>query len=74
MVPESMNDPDLTALSQKLSFLVATCLKLKEENRLLRAKEMAWQMERAQLMEKNDAARSKVEAMISRLRTLEHES
>ncbi|WP_370514687.1 TIGR02449 family protein [Endozoicomonas sp. OPT23] len=74
MVPESMNDPDLTALSQKLDFLVATCLKLKEENRLLRAKEMSWQTERAQLMEKNDAARSKVEAMISRLRTLEHES
>ncbi|KEQ19348.1 TIGR02449 family protein [Endozoicomonas numazuensis] len=69
-----MNDHELAALNQKLDYLVAISLKLKEENRLLRAKEQSWLAERAQLMEKNDVARSKVEAMINRLRTLEHES
>ncbi len=73
-VPEPMNDHELTTLNQKIDDLVAISLKLKKENRLLRAKEQTWQAERAQLMEKNDVARSKVEAMINRLRTLEHES
>lgn len=72
--PELMNDPDLTALTQKIDYLVALCQKLKEENRLLRSKEQSWLAERAQLMEKNDVARTKVEAMITRLRTLEQES
>ena len=74
MVPTLMNDPDLLALNQKVDYLVALSMKLKEENRLLRSKEHSWLAERAQLMEKNDAARTKVESMISRLRTLEHES
>ena len=69
-----MKDPDLIDLNQKIDYLVALSQKLKEENRLLRAKEHSWLEERAQLMEKNDVARDRVEAMISRLRTLEHES
>ncbi|MGI9274420.1 MAG: TIGR02449 family protein [Endozoicomonas sp.] len=69
-----MKDPDLIDLNQKIDYLVALSQKLKEENRLLRAKEQSWLEERAQLMEKNDVARDRVEAMISRLRTLEHES
>ncbi|WP_257281029.1 TIGR02449 family protein [Endozoicomonas sp. ISHI1] len=73
-VPEPMNDHELATLNQKIDDLVAISLKLKKENRLLRAKEHTWLAERAKLMEKNDVARSKVEAMINRLRTLEHES
>ena len=66
-----MKDPELNDLSQKIDYLVALCQKLKEENRLLRAKEQSWLEERAQLMEKNDVARNRVEAMITRLRTME---
>ena len=67
-----MNDPDLTALGQKIDYLVSLCQKLKEENRLLRKQESNWQAERAQLLATNDVARSKVDAMINRLRALEH--
>lgn len=67
-----MNDPDLTALSQKIDYLVSLCQKLKEENRLLRKQELSWQAERAQLLATNDVARGKVDAMINRLRALEH--
>ena len=67
-----MNDPDLTALSQKIDYLVSLSQKLKEENRLLRKQELSWQSERAQLLATNDVARGKIDAMINRLRALEH--
>ena len=66
-----MNDPDLTALSQKLDYLVSLCNKLKEENRLLRSEERKWQLERVYLMSTKDQARGEVENMIKRLRGLE---
>ena len=66
-----MNDPDLTALSQKIDYLVSLCNKLKEENRLLRNEERKWQLERAYLMSTKDQARGEVEDMIKRLRGLE---
>ncbi len=69
-----MNTPDFNALDQKIEYLVTLCKKLKEENRQLRSKEQQLRAERAQLMEQNDVARKKVEAMISHLRALEHES
>lgn len=69
-----MNDPDLTALSQKIEYLMSLCNKLKEENRLLRAEERSWHVERAHLMSKNDVAHSKVEEMISKLRGLEQKA
>ena len=71
---ETMNTPDLNALDQKIKNLVALCQKLKEQNRQLRSREQILQAEREQLIEKNAIARSKVEAMISRLKALEHES
>jgi cell division protein ZapB len=40
----------------------------------LRVSEKAWREERAQLVEKNEMARVKVEAMISRLKALEQDS
>lgn len=66
-----MNDPDLTALSQKIEYLVSLCNKLKDENRLLRNEERKWQLERAYLMSTKDQARGEVEDMIKRLRGLE---
>ena len=42
--------------------------------RQLRASEKAWREERAHLIEKNEMARLKVEAMISRLKALEQDS
>ncbi len=61
----------LEALEQQVSALIETCAYLKEENRLLRAQQERLQEERAALMEKNHTARSRVDAIISRLKSLE---
>ena len=61
----------LDALEQQVASLVETCAYLKEENRLLRAQQERLQEERAALMEKNQTARSRVDAIISRLKSLE---
>ncbi|WP_257284189.1 TIGR02449 family protein [Endozoicomonas sp. SESOKO1] len=69
-----MKESDFIALDQKINYLVALCQKLTTENRQLRQQEQSWIAEKAKLMEKNDVARTKVETMIQRLRSLEHES
>ena len=47
------------------------CQRLGEENRTLRASQEQLMAERANLLAKNEQARSRVEAMIHRLRSLE---
>ncbi len=69
-----MEDADLQLLKSRLEMLIQRVEQLKAHNRLLLRNEQAWREERAQLIEKNELARSKVEAMISRLRALEQDS
>ena len=69
-----MEDTELQALSRKLELLIQRVEQLKSQNRALRASEQAWREERAHLIEKNEMARLKVEAMISRLKALEQDS
>lgn len=68
-----MSDIDLTALERKIDELVHLCDELVRENQTLTERHGEWAAERAQLIEKNELAKSKVEAMISRLRSLEQE-
>lgn len=53
--------------------LIQVCERLQEENDQLRARASDWQRERVRLVEKNELARSRVEAMITRLKSLESE-
>ncbi|WP_263143894.1 TIGR02449 family protein [Pseudomonas sp. RIT-PI-AD] len=69
-----MEDADLQALTSKLELLIRRVEQLKGQNRLLLASEKSWREERAHLIEKNEMARLKVEAMISRLKALEQDS
>ncbi|MCP8462852.1 TIGR02449 family protein [Pseudomonas sp. ZM23] len=69
-----MEDADLHALIAKFDLLLQRLEQLKAENRLLRANEKSWREERAHLIEKNELARQKVEAMILRLKALEQDS
>jgi cell division protein ZapB len=69
-----MEDAELQALSRKLELLIQRVEQLKSQNRALLAGEKAWREERAHLIEKNEMARLKVEAMISRLKALEQDS
>ena len=54
-----------------LATLLAQIQKLREENQSLHARQEALVTERAALVAKNDEARTKVEAMINRLKGLE---
>jgi cell division protein ZapB len=69
-----MEDTDLQALMARLELLITRVEQLKRENGLLLAQEKSWRDERAQLIEKNEIARQKVEIMISRLKALEQDS
>ena len=57
-----------------LDQLIELCKRLKKENSYLRERESDLLRERSALIEKNDLARSKVEAMINRLKGLSGES
>lgn len=66
-----MEQSELESLSAKLDRLIERCQKLETENVALRQVQDDWQKERSQLMQRNDLARNKIEAMIGRLRALE---
>lgn len=70
----AMDEPDINMLTDKVSKLIAICERLQQQNQHLHAQERNWREERMQLIEKNDLARQKVEAMILRLKSLEHDS
>jgi cell division protein ZapB len=63
---------DLGEISQRLDRLVELCQRLGEENRSLRVSQEQLAAERSNLLAKNEQARSRVEAMIARLRSLEN--
>ena len=69
-----MNEHLLQALEEKIDELVARCEALHAENQELKSKQRAWQEESVRLRDKNELARTRVDHMISRLKTLEQES
>ncbi len=62
---------DLQQLEEKIDRLISVCDQLQAENQSLRDREAVLLKERSQLVEKNETARSRVEAMITRLKNLE---
>ena len=67
-------EQQLRQLEARLEELVSVTSRLRQENQLLQTREAQLLDERAQLLKKNDVARSKVEAIIGRLKSLEQES
>jgi len=63
---------DLNEISLRLDRLLEVCQRLTEENRSLRQSQEQLATERSNLLAKNEQARSRVEAMIARLRSLEN--
>lgn len=64
----------LNAIESRVDELVALCQEYKRHNNSLRTRESQLNEERTNLLRKNDMARNKVEAMISRLKSLEQDS
>ncbi len=74
-----MDTPDPTqtrieALSTAMQDLLANYRRVREENRSLLVSQEQLATERAALMARNEQARSRVEAMIQRLKSLENNS
>ncbi|HZX24026.1 MAG TPA: TIGR02449 family protein [Woeseiaceae bacterium] len=63
---------ELKRLEKRLDELVAVCNQLREENRSLRHRQDTLIEERASLLQKNEQVRARVEAMIGRLKSMEH--
>lgn len=66
-----MAEANLEVLSDKIDRLIKYCAQLETDNSALRELQEDWHQERSQLMQKNDLARNKIEAMIGRLKALE---
>ena len=60
-------------LEQQIDELLGVSRRLREENILLKAQQSAWLTERAQLVEKTEVARTRIESMVSRLKQLDDE-
>jgi cell division protein ZapB len=63
---------ELQRVEARLEALLALCRQLQEENRSLRQRQENLMSERAGLLQKNERARARVEAMITRLKAMEH--
>jgi cell division protein ZapB len=63
---------ELESLESQLQELLELCERLKSENYSLRDQQDTLSGERAALIEKNELARSRIEAMISRLKGMEN--
>lgn len=73
--PAPFNDPvkqELASLGEQVDRLLDLVRRLTEENRSLRHSQEQLASERAGLMARNEQARSRVEAMIQRLKALEN--
>ncbi len=68
-----MSDELLLSLETKLDRLILLTSRLQQENSELKTRESAWLQERVRLIEKNELARSRVEAMITHLKSLDTE-
>lgn len=68
---DNNNEMDLVSLELKVDQLIQTVTSLTSENEALRQQQGALAVERADLIEKTELARTRVEAMISRLKSME---
>ena len=59
-------------LERRVGELISLAEQLLRENTALRTQQENWSVERAKLIEKNELAKSRVESMIGRLRSLEN--
>lgn len=66
-----MPDTQLKVLEQKIDDLIKLCSELNRENVSLKADAREWASERETLLARNEQARDKVEAMLSRLKGME---
>jgi len=74
MVEQAAADTEarVNALARRIEDLVALCDRLRTENESLKHQQANLSGERARLIEKNEQARARVEAMLARLKAMEN--
>lgn len=72
--PDKDPSTELAALEAKLDALIVRYNQIKNENTSLKIKQDALVKEKAKLLEKTTQAKARVEAMIARLKAMEHDS
>jgi len=65
-------DVEFKRLEKRLEELVSTVHRLKDENRALRARQDSLAAEKTTVMNRSEQVRARVEAMIGRLKAMEH--
>ncbi len=68
-----MDELDINKLEQRVDDLIGAIKRLQSENTSLRENQAGLITERARLIEKTELARTRVEAMITRLKAMETE-
>ena len=71
MTPDTKEKLELAALEARVDELIRTIDNLAHENEALRSHQAVLAAERATLIDKTEQARSRVEAMIARLKAME---
>lgn len=66
-----MDNENLKMLEQRIEQLIAACQRLKKENRAIKSGQRDLAQEHARLVEKTQIARTRIESMIGRLKSLE---
>ena len=66
-----MTEPELVRLEEQVSQLLELLDRLTRENRSLRVQQESLATERAGLLEKHDQVRNRVDAIVTRLKSLE---
>ena len=68
-----MESFDIERLERLVDELLQRCQRLREENQGLRVRQDVLAAERAELVEKTEQARARVEGMLTRLKTMEEQ-
>jgi cell division protein ZapB len=69
-----MSDTDIIKLENRIDELITICDQLKNENTALRERQEIMAKERERLIEKADLAKTRVEMILKRLRTMESQA
>ena len=67
----SITEQELNVLEDQVETLINSCSHLREKNRILRVHQETLQHEKSELLKKNNMAKTRVDAMITRLKSLE---
>jgi cell division protein ZapB len=64
---------DINTLEERIDELIALCEELESKHRAIETDRENWTQERTSLLEKNEMAKARIEAMIMRLKSLEQD-